>query len=105
MSLDSQNGKEVWRQTVEHAEPEVTHSTNPWTPATPATDGTAIYAGGLIYVTDQAAVTHLIEPSPDGLKKVGENPVGPSEFTNATPALARGSIYLRTNTALYRIGK
>jgi len=65
----------------------------------------AIYAGGLIYVTDQAAVTHVINPSPEGLQKVGENAVGPNEFTNATPAFARGSIYLRTNTSLYRIGK
>ena len=31
-------------------------------------------------MTDQAAVTHLIEPSPDGLKKVGEPPFAPTNL-------------------------
>jgi outer membrane protein assembly factor BamB len=64
----------------------------------------AVYAGGLIYVTDQSATTFVIEPSPDRLIKVAENTIGSAEFTNSTPAFADGAIFLRTHSALYRIG-
>ncbi|MEZ5432677.1 MAG: hypothetical protein R3F31_16200 [Verrucomicrobiales bacterium] len=63
------------------------------------------YVGGKCYVVDQTAETHVFEPSPSGLKVVAHNVLTPGEATNATPAFAGGAIYLRTNKALYRIGK
>ena len=44
LCLDRQTGQEQWRRSVEYAEAEATHKTNPYCSATPATDGERVVA-------------------------------------------------------------
>lgn len=86
--FDAKTGEEHWKERL---------GKNAWSSLN--------YVGGKCYVVDQTAETHVFEPSPSGLKVVAHNVLTPGEATNATPAFAGGAIYLRTNKALYRIGK
>ena len=61
--------------------------------------------GGKLYVNDSSGTTFVMEPSPDGLKLLATNPLGPGLSTNATLAFADGKIYLRTDTTLFAIGE
>ena len=59
---------------------------------------------GLLYSTDKSSTTHVIEPSPDGLKVLAANKIlPPQDNANATSAFAKGTIYQRTPTALYAL--
>jgi outer membrane protein assembly factor BamB len=42
--LDRKDGRELWRHTVTHEKPELTHDTNPQCSASPATDGERVVA-------------------------------------------------------------
>lgn len=44
LCLDRQTGQEQWRRSVEYAEVEASHKTNPYCSATPATDGQRVVA-------------------------------------------------------------
>lgn len=61
--------------------------------------------GGKLYVNDQSGTTFVIDPDPEGLRVVSRNPVDPDQHTNATPAFARGSVFLRTEAFLYAFGE
>ena len=59
---------------------------------------------GLLYSTEKSSTTHVLEPSPDGLKVKATNRITPpQDNANSTPAFASGTIYLRTPTALIAI--
>ena len=63
--------------------------------------GSMIHADGHLYVTDQDGTTHVLVPSPEGMKVVSSNRLG--ESSNSTPAITNGAIILRTFNHLYCI--
>lgn len=58
----------------------------------------------LLYLTDQACVTHIFEPS-DQFRLIRKNAMRPHERTNSTLAFSDGELFLRTHERLYAIGK
>lgn len=63
--------------------------------------GSIALAGEVAYVTDQRGSTIVFRPSPDRFIKLAENQLG--DGCNATPALADGAIYVRTDEKLWCI--
>ena len=51
---------------------------------------------------NEEGVTSVMQPGP-GFKLLGKNSL--EEMTLATPAIVRGSLFIRTGTKLYRISK
>jgi outer membrane protein assembly factor BamB len=82
--LDLESGEQVWLERFPSAF---------W--------GSMILAEELIYVTDQSGTTFVLKADEKGMEILHENKLG--ERSNSTPAFADGSLYLRTNDALYRI--
>lgn len=69
----------------------------------PATySGSPILADGKIYVTNEDGVTMVVQAGPQ-FEIVGENDLG--EYTLSSPAVSEGQIFIRTDSALYAIGK
>lgn len=65
-----------------------------------------ILAGGKIYAVSRANGTFVIEPSADGLQVLAQNKIeGDETLFNATPAVARGKLLLRSQKALYCVGE
>ncbi|MCH5376414.1 MAG: PQQ-binding-like beta-propeller repeat protein [Planctomycetes bacterium] len=62
-----------------------------------------VMAGDLLYATSQNAQTIVFRPNADRLDVVATNRLPGS--CNATPAIAAGKIYIRTDAALYCIGR
>ena len=65
--------------------------------------GSIVLAGKRAYVVNQAGTTIVFEPSPGSFKQVAANDLG--EPCNTTPAISGGQVFLRTDKALYCIGK
>jgi len=65
--------------------------------------GSIVRAGDLLYATDQNAKTIVFRPNPERLDMVATNQLPGS--CNATPAIADGRIYIRTDSYLYCIGQ
>jgi hypothetical protein len=61
-----------------------------------------VTAGGLIYATDQRATTIVFRPNGERFERLATNRLSGS--CHATPAIADGSIYIRTDGGLYGIG-
>ena len=62
-----------------------------------------VMAGGLLYATDQNAKTIVFRPGAERLDIVASNQLPGS--CNATPAVADGRIYIRTDGYVYCIGR
>lgn len=70
-----------------------------------ATDGGMFSASpwsynGKLFALNEDGTTYVIQAGPE-FKVLGKNPL--DEFTLATPAIAGGSLYIRTATKLYRL--
>jgi outer membrane protein assembly factor BamB len=57
---------------------------------------------GKIFALNEDGTTYVLQAGPE-FKLLGKNPL--DEFTLATPAIADGSLFIRTATKLYRIGR
>tara|TARA_R110000850_G_scaffold247566_1_gene372531 strand:+ start:132 stop:1418 length:1287 start_codon:yes stop_codon:yes gene_type:complete len=44
LCFDTNDGRQLWKKTVKFEGDEVTHRTNPWSAASPVSDGTSVYA-------------------------------------------------------------
>jgi outer membrane protein assembly factor BamB len=65
-----------------------------------------IVAGGKIYAVSRANGTFVIDPSTKGLKVLAHNKIeGDETLFNATPAVADGKLLMRSQKALYCVGK
>ncbi|QDV85645.1 PQQ-binding-like beta-propeller repeat protein [Planctomycetes bacterium TBK1r] len=80
--LDAKTGETVWQERNKAAF---------W--------GSVAMAGQTAYATDQSGTTIVFRLSPDEFTPIAECPLNDS--SNATPALAGGRIYLRTNRKLW----
>jgi outer membrane protein assembly factor BamB len=60
-----------------------------------------VAAGNRVFLLTEGGVTFVLEAA-DSYKEIGRNDL--DEMTLASPAIAGGSIYIRTETKLYRIG-
>ena len=86
---DAKTGKEVYpRQRV--GQDVVAFTSSPWA------------YNGKVFAISQDGDTFVFQAGPE-FKVLGKNPL--NEFTQATPAIADGSLFIRTATKLYRIGK
>jgi len=65
--------------------------------------GSAVYAAGRVYITDQKGATIVFKPSPEKLEQIAKNELG--EESNSTPAVSDGQIFIRTFKNLYCIGE
>lgn len=61
-----------------------------------------VKAGDMLYATNQNSVTTVFKANATGLKQIAQNKLSPG--CNATPAIADGQIFLRTDQFLYCIG-
>ena len=61
-----------------------------------------VHAGGHLYILDEQGKTHVLKPGKT-LEKLAENDLGDRAL--ATPAPIDGGLLVRTETALWRIGK
>jgi putative pyrroloquinoline-quinone binding quinoprotein/putative pyrroloquinoline-quinone-binding quinoprotein len=87
-ATDAQTGSEVYgRQRI--ATDGGTFSASPWT------------YNGKVFALNEDGTTYVIQAGRE-FKVVGKNPL--DEFTLATPAIANGSLFIRTATKLYCIG-
>ena len=83
--FDAQTGEQLWQERLEG---NVT--------------GSPVFADGLLYVTNEAGKTFVFKAA-DQFESVAENDL--AERTLATPTIAHGRIYLRTDQHLYCIGE
>lgn len=68
-----------------------------------STSASPLLAGDTLYILDEFGTTTLLEASTN-FRKLGENKLA-GERTLATPVPAEGSLFIRTETGLYRIGQ
>jgi outer membrane protein assembly factor BamB len=85
--IDCKSGKVLWTKELEGGES--------W--------GSVILAAGRLYVTSRRGVTTVFRPSPERFELLAANDLG--ERSNATPAIADGRIFLRTDQHLYCIAE
>lgn len=64
--------------------------------------GSPVLADGMIYVTNEDGVTVVVRAGPK-FEVLAENDLG--EYTLSSPAISEGQIFIRTDSALYAIGK
>jgi outer membrane protein assembly factor BamB len=64
--------------------------------------GSPVLAGGHVYVTDDAGVTHVLRAG-GKFELVSQNPLG--EECYSSPAVSRGQIFIRTERHLWCVGK
>jgi len=89
-AYDALTGKELWKARV--AGP---------TYASPVTSG-----DGNIYFLTRSGMTHVLPPTPGGMNPIAENQLGgPEEDFCGSPAVSNGQIFIRSDRALYCIGK
>jgi outer membrane protein assembly factor BamB len=85
--LDARSGKEIYgRQRLKPA----TYS------------GSPVLADGRIYVTNEDGLTSVVKAGPS-FEILAENDLG--EYTLSSPAVSEGQIFIRTESALYAIGR
>jgi len=85
--LDAKSGKEIYgRQRLKPA----TYS------------GSPVLADGRIYVTNEDGLTSVVKAGPS-FEILAENDLG--EYTLSSPAVSEGQIFIRTESALYAIGR
>ena len=88
-SNDPKTGKEIYgRQRI--APDSGTFSASPWA------------YNGRIFAVSEEGETFVMQAGPE-FKLLGRNPLG--EMTLASPAVANGSVFIRTATKLYRIAR
>ena len=87
LCLDPKDGSVVWKDRLEGK-----YAASP------------VFAEGRLYFMAEDARVTVIEASRT-FKVIGENAVTPVNESRATPAISQGSLFLRTNRHLYRIGK
>jgi len=65
-----------------------------------------LVANGLIYLTTEQGKVLVVKPG-ESLELVAENPLGADrgEIFRSTPAPIRGDLYIRSDRALYRVGR
>jgi hypothetical protein len=69
----------------------------------PATySGSPVLADGKIYVTNEDGVTAVVRAGPK-FELLAQNDFG--EYTLSSPAVSEGQIFIRTDSALYAIGR
>ncbi len=85
--IDPKTGKSVWSDTSSGAD----H----W--------GSAVYAAGRVYVTNQRGTTIVFKPGPRKFDPVATNRL--NESSNSTPAISNGEIFIRTFKNLYCIAE
>lgn len=61
-----------------------------------------VMAGGLLYATNQNGQTTVFKPNPEAFEQVATNRL--NDACNATPAIANGHLFIRTDTQLWCIG-
>ncbi len=83
--LDAKTGEVMWQERIAAG----SYSASP------------IYADGRIYFQNGEGVATVIEPGKE-LKKIAENDIG--EFGLSSYAVTDGAIFIRTESALFRIG-
>jgi outer membrane protein assembly factor BamB len=88
-TYDAKSGKELWQKRLGGN-----------------FSGPPIAANGLIYLQDEAGTTAVVRPGKD-LDVVAKNPINATddEIFRASPSPSRGQIFVRSNRALYCIGK
>lgn len=86
---DAESGREVYGK-VRIGDAPVGFTASPWA------------YGGKIFALSEDGDTYVIRAGPE-YELLGKNSLG--EFSMATPAIARGSLILRTASHLYRIGR
>ena len=86
---DAKTGKEIYGRQRISAE-STGFSASPWA------------YNGKIFVMSEDGDTYVIQPGPE-FKVIGKNSL--NEWTLATPAIADGSLVVRTASKLYRIGQ
>ena len=64
--------------------------------------GSPVLADGKIYVTNEDGLTSVVRAGPK-FEVLAENDLG--EYTLSSPAISNGQIFIRTDKALYAIGK
>ncbi len=74
----------------------------PATKSDPGVWGSPVLVGDRVYVTNQSGDTHVVRASPK-FELLASNPVG--EYSNSTPAVSDGAIYVRTHESLWCIGR
>lgn len=84
--LDAGTGESLWKARGADA--------NHW--------GSIVYAGGLLYATNQRGITLVFRPDRNQYTEVAANDLG--EPSNSTPAVADDQIFVRTFQHLYCIG-
>jgi hypothetical protein len=86
---DARTGREIYGK--QRIDPDASAFTaSPWA------------SNGKIFALSEDGDTYVIQSGAE-FKVLGKNPLG--EMCMATPAIARGSLVIRTATKLYRIGK
>jgi outer membrane protein assembly factor BamB len=69
----------------------------------PATySGSPVVADGRIYVTNEDGLTMVVKAGP-AFEILAENDFG--EYTLSSPAVSDGQVFIRTDSALYAIGR
>ncbi len=61
-----------------------------------------VIAGGLLYATNQNGGTTVFKPNPETFEAVASNRL--NDACNATPAIANGHLFIRTDSQLWCIG-
>jgi outer membrane protein assembly factor BamB len=87
--LDAQSGKEIYK--VRAGGTGNTFSASP------------LGAGGRVYLLNEEGATLVLDAKADTYTEVSRNELG--EMSLASPGAADGSLYIRTETKLYKIGK
>ena len=80
--IDCRTGKAVWTERLEGGES--------W--------GSVVMAAGRLYVTSRRGITSVFRPAPEKFELLAAHDLG--EPSNATPAIADGCIFLRTDQHL-----
>ncbi|MBM3997518.1 MAG: hypothetical protein FJ303_25735, partial [Planctomycetes bacterium] len=65
--------------------------------------GSPIMINGKIYACSDKGDVYVFEPNPSAYQQIARNKLG--GVIRATPAVANGSLYIRTEDTLYCIGK
>jgi outer membrane protein assembly factor BamB len=84
--VDALTGKEVWRERVKGPF---------WT--------TPVAADGKLYMTNEKGLTQVLKLG-DKPSMVAKNPLPEKEMVQASPAIANGAIFIRSDSTLYCIG-
>ncbi|MGE3804028.1 MAG: PQQ-binding-like beta-propeller repeat protein [Gemmataceae bacterium] len=85
---NAKDGKQLWRERI----------------CSSQLTSAPMAANGLAYFIDEKGVVDVIKPGPK-LEVVSHNDIGSKDLFRASPVPCDGQLFLRSNTALYCIGK